>query len=693
MATTGQTKHTNRLAHETSPYLLQHAHNPVDWFPWGDEAFARARAENKPVFLSIGYAACHWCHVMERESFENEEIARLLNENFVSIKVDREERPDVDDFYMLSVQLITGGGGWPMSVFLTPDGKPFYGGTYYPPDDRQGRIGFKRLLGEIVKLYQAQGDKLRENSEVLTKAISEHSEQVSSQGAVDHALLDSAVRELRARYDAIYGGFGDAPKFPPAMALNLLMREWKRTGEAQLLEMVERTLQKMAQGGIYDQLGGGFHRYSTDHLWLVPHFEKMLYDNALMAPAFFDAALATGSPLYQRIGCEILDYVLRAMADPAGGFHSTQDADSEGVEGKYYVWRPEEVEDALGKDDAALFCEYFEVSPAGNWAEGDGASILNVRIPQDEFARMKGLGAEDFDRKLHAWKSALLERRARRAAPLTDDKVLASWNGLMISALARGTQLTGDQRYAEAARRAADFILDRMRDGGDLLRVWRKGEARVKAFVDDYANLIAGLVDLYETTFEVDLLREADDLATRMIEKFHDAERGGFFTSDGADPAMPARIKEFFDGATPSGNSAATFALLRLGRLLENPDYLDPARRTLGLLGDQMRQNPTAHHYMLCAAAFELAPPHEIAIIGKPESPITLELRNAVWHHYHPARVLALAPTDGSDGAMIEVAMLQNKPAQYGQPTAYVCQNQTCQPPVHTAKELLELLR
>ena len=692
MATTDQATHTNQLIGQTSPYLLQHAHNPVNWYPWGEEAFAHARSENKPIFLSIGYAACHWCHVMERESFENEEIAQILNERFISIKVDREERPDLDDFYMLSVQLISGGGGWPMSVFLTPDGKPFYGGTYYPPEDRQGRIGFKKLLHEISKLYEAQAEKLHENGEVLSKAISEHTNALRTESQVSLELLDNAVRDLRGRYDTIYGGFGEAPKFPPAMALNLLLREWRRTGAAQLLEMVGRTLDKMSLGGIYDQLGGGFHRYSVDQFWVAPHFEKMLYDNALLAQVYFNAALAAGQASYTRIGREVLDYVLREMTGPEGGFYSTQDADSEGREGKYYVWRPEEVIEALGPEDGALFCEYYEVLPEGNWAEGDGASILNVRQELEAFAHARGLDAATLAARLDGWRRRLLEQRARRVAPATDDKVIVSWNGLMISALARGAQVTGDERYAAAATRAAAFVLEKMRHDGGLLRTWRKGEAKINAFLDDYANLIGGLIDLYETTFDADLMREADALARTMVARFYDHAAGGFFTTDGRDPHMIARLKEFFDGATPSGNAAAVFALLRLGRLMDNEEMLEPARRTLRLLADQMRQNPAAHHFMLSAASFELGPPREVSIVGKPEVNITRQMLDALWHAYQPNRILALAPTDGSDGVAIEIAMLRNKPAQQGQPTAYVCQNYTCSAPVHTVQGLMELL-
>ena len=695
MTTPGSPKeHTNRLALESSPYLLQHAGNPVDWYPWGEEAFARARAENKPIFLSIGYAACHWCHVMERESFENEKTAGVLNRNFVSIKVDREERPDLDDLYMQAVQILSGSGGWPMSVFLTPEGKPFFGGTYFPPEDLYGRIGFRKLLQQIVRIWEDQPDKVAESSQALTQAIAEAGAQAGGAPALGPELLGAASADLRARFDPQYGGFDGAPKFPPSMALDFLLREHHRTGDARLLEMVEQTLKHMARGGVYDQLGGGFHRYSVDPYWLVPHFEKMLYDNALLAPVYFSAALVTGDAFYEAVGREILDTVLREMTDPQGGFTSTQDADSEGEEGKYYVWRPEEVSEALGPEDAALACEFYDIGAAGNWHEGRGSSILTTRLGVADFARVKGLDEAALRGRLGEVRAKLLQRRSGRTAPFKDDKVIAAWNGLMISALARGAQATGEARYREAARRGADFVLGQMRDEqGGLLRIWRGGVAKVGAFLEDYANLIVALLDLYETTFDIEKIQQADALAQRMLDLFYDPQAGGFFTADGRDPTLVARIKEFHDGATPSGNAAAVHALQRLGALLGRAPYREAAGRTLDLFGAPMMEIPRAHYHMLCAASFALAGPREVAIIGDPEAEPTRALLEALWREYEPHRLVALAPEGGSAGAYAQVALLKDKTALGGRPTAYVCRDYACRQPVHTPEELRAQLR
>jgi uncharacterized protein YyaL (SSP411 family) len=598
--------------------------------------------------------------------------------------------------------VISGQGGWPMSVFLTPEGEPFFGGTYYPPEDRYGRIGFGRLLEEIHKVYQEQPEKIRDSANRLVQAISQLDPAAAAgaggndSGQLNEGLLGGAVRSLRARYDFTHGGFGNAPKFPPSMALNLLMREYHRTGEADLLRMVGHTLRKMAEGGIYDQLGGGFHRYSTDAVWLAPHFEKMLYDNALLAPTYFDAALITADPFYERIGREILDYVLKEMTDPEGGFYSTQDADSEGVEGKFYIWRPEEVVAVLGKSDGALFSEFYGISPRGNWAEGEGASILNVGVSLEDFARSKGMETQNLSQRLGKMRSSLLERRSRRIEPFKDDKILASWNGLMISAMARGTQVTGEPRYAEAAGRAVRFILDRMRTPeGVLLHSWRRGEGRVEGFLDDYATLIVGLIDLYETTFDPTLLAEAATLADRMLERFQDTEAAGFFTTDASDTRLPVRVKDFYDGATPSGNASATHGLLRLGWLLGREDYGQAAHETMRALADQMQQQPGAHHHLLGAVSMVVNPPKEVAIVAQLEAPETRTLLRALWREYLPGRVLALAPPQGANGPSLpgEIALLRGKVALDGPTTIYVCRDYVCKKPVQTAEEMLALLR
>ncbi|MCL5269986.1 MAG: thioredoxin domain-containing protein [bacterium] len=682
--------HANRLIHETSPYLLQHAHNPVDWYPWGDEAFARARAENMPIFLSIGYAACHWCHVMERESFENRAIADVLNRYYVAIKVDREERPDLDALYMQAVQILSGTGGWPMSVFLTPAGEPFFGGTYYPPRSRLGRPGFDDILLRIHEIWERDGDGILASGREVIAALNRIARRTAGgEGSLSPELLDRAVAELAGRYDPVYGGFGEAPRFPAPMALALLLRRHARTGDARALEMAASTLKKMARGGIYDQIGGGFHRYATDHAWLVPHFEKMLTDNALLAPVYFDAHAVTGDPFFLRIGRETLDYVLRELSDLDGGFCASQDADSAEGEGRYYLWTPGQLENALGRVDGALFADYYGVTPQGNWAEGEGGSILNVRLPLEDYASLRNLNPRFLASRLDALRARLLELRGRRAAPARDDKVLAGWNGLAISALARGAQVAGDDRYARAATRAAQFVLAKMRgDGGGLRRSWRAGQARVGAFLEDHAALIGGLLDLYETTFDPALVREADGLARALIERFGDPAGAGFYTADGRDPAAPARLKDYYDGAVPSGNALAALALARLGRLLDRPPYREAARAVLASLADQMAAIPAAHHQALCALDFELAAPPEVAVIGDPAADSTRVLVAAVWRRYLPNRLMAAAPPGRADG----IAMLAGKTAAGGEPAVYVCRNYACGAPVHTPAEVEALL-
>jgi hypothetical protein len=704
--------HTNRLIHATSPYLLQHAHNPVDWFPWGEEALAKARAEDKPVFLSIGYSACHWCHVMERESFENETIAAFLNEHYVSIKVDREERPDIDDIYMTAVQLQTGSGGWPMSVFLMPDGRPFYSGTYFPPVDRHGTPGFMTILHAIQHAWANERDKVVANADAMTRALADiadagkSGDAPSPTGAIDLttaataaapaiALIESAAAGFARQFDPTWGGFGGAPKFPPSMTLNLLLREHRRAGDAKLLAMVETTLDRMARGGMRDQLAGGFHRYSTDERWLVPHFEKMLYDNALLARVYADAWRATGNEDHLRVCRSTLDYVIDEMTAPGGGFYSAQDADSEGVEGKYFIWTPEQIhallDEPFGADEAQRFCDFFDVKPGGNWHEGDGASILNVPAALDPFAKARNVDPAALRDRFDAMRARLLTERRLRVPPLTDDKILASWNGMMIGAMAHGAQITGDERYARAAERAADFILTNMRDAdGDLLRSWREGTAGSRAFLEDHAQLIGGLIDLYETTFDRRWIDAAADLAARMIAKFADPAGGPFFTGDGADPTVLVRMKDLYDGATPSGNSTAVHALLRLGTLLDRADWRDAARRVLAHQTDDLRANPRGFAHMLCAVAdFEIAPPTQIAVIGDPNDPATSALLQTIHRAYLPGGSIALAATtDPAD----PIALLRDKKAIDGRPTAYVCRGTVCLPPVHESEKLRQQL-
>jgi uncharacterized protein YyaL (SSP411 family) len=683
------------LIDETSPYLLQHAHNPVDWLPWGDAPFARAAAEDKPIFLSIGYAACHWCHVMERESFEDETTAAYLNEHFISIKVDREERPDVDALYMSAVQLLTGAGGWPMSVFLTPDGKPFYGGTYFPPEDRWGRPGFVTVLKAIAASWTGDREKILNNGVALMRAIDQMAAMDAAPDGVAPPtveILQHACDRLLANFDATWGGFGGAPKFPPSMALELLLREHRRTGRAPLLDAVRLTLDRMARGGMCDQIGGGFARYSTDHQWLVPHFEKMLYDNALLALCYFDAWRAGGNPDDLRIGRETLDYLLREMVTPEGALASAQDADSEGVEGKYYLWTPMQVKHALDDPErAALVCDFFGIADGGNWAEGEGGSIANIPVPLEEFAARRGIDPNALRGQLDAARGQLLAVRAQRIPPLKDDKALTGWNGLAISALAHGTQTTGDPRYAAAAVRAADFILSVMRDdAGGLLRASRHGRAAIPGFLEDYAALAVGLIDLYETTFDPRWLTHADALVRGMLDRFADPGGIGFFTSDGSDRRVAARLKDFYDGASPSGNSLAVHALLRLGRLLDREPFIKEGRRLLDAMASEMAERSPAMHHMLCALSDALVPGPEIVILGPAADPATRALIEVAWRRWLPGRIIVHAEAPSADHPA--AAWLAGRVAVDGRPTAYVCRENVCHAPVRTVEGLEEQL-
>ncbi len=684
-------KHTNRLVHETSPYLLQHAHNPVDWHPWGEEALERARGEDRPILLSIGYSACHWCHVMERESFENEAIAAVMNEHFVNIKVDREERPDLDDIYMHAVQMMTGAGGWPMTVFLSPDLRPFYGGTYFPPDDRHGRPGFKRLLLALAEAYRDRKDQIRESGEQITQNLQQMARVHPSTDLLTEDPILQAVRELEDRFEERYGGFGGAPKFPPSGSLSLLLRVWRKQGGENLLAMVEKTLNHMAKGGMYDQLGGGFHRYSTDERWLIPHFEKMLYDNALLAPVYLEAHQATGNEFYAEVARETLDYVLREMRDARGPFFSTQDADSEGEEGKFFVWRPEEIRECLGEGPAELFSRYYDVTDAGNFEHGQSA--LHVDRPLEEVARELGLGAGEAEAMLAEAKEKLFEVRERRIKPALDDKILTSWNGLMISAMAMGTQVLDDPRYAEAAGRAADFVLSEMTEGDLLLRTHRDGRSKLNAYLDDYAFLASGLLDLYETTFDLSRLRVAKRLMVVLIEHFWDEREGGFyFTGKNHEPLL-TRSRSGMDGAIPSGNAVAAGALLRLGVLTGDEALRQKGVELLQAFQAVMEKVPSGLARFLAALDFYLDTPKEVAVAGPPGAEETRGLLREVHRRYLPNRVLALLdPAESAEAVGKEIPLLAGKTQLNGRTTVYVCENYTCHAPTHDLDQFVRLL-
>ena len=683
-------KHTNRLINETSPYLLQHAHNPVDWYPWGEEALAHAKQEDKPILLSIGYAACHWCHVMEHESFENEQIAAVMNEHFINIKVDREERPDLDEIYMNAVQMLTGQGGWPMTMFLTPALKPFYGGTYFPPDNRYGRPGFPRVLLGVAEAYRERPDAVEQQANQMITNLNQLSAMEGHGHQLTADMLDRAYQDYLSRFDHHEGGFGSAPKFPPSMGLLLLLRHWHRTGNPNALNMVEVTLEKMARGGMYDQLGGGFHRYSVDERWLVPHFEKMLYDNALLSVAYLEAYQATGKTFYRQIATETLDYVLDEMYDTeTGGFYSTQDADSEGVEGKFFVWEPAEVEQLLGEEKAKIFCEYYDITELGNF---EHKSILHVQTPAELFARKLNMDLGDIEEILAEGRRKLFEVRETRIKPGLDDKILTSWNGLMIHSMAMGYQIVGDERYREAAERSSRFVLSELsQDDGLLLRTHRAGKSHLNAYLEDYSYFVAGLIDLYEATFAVEWLQEAERLNQIMIEQFWDETNGGFFFTSENHETLIVRSKTGYDGATPSGVSMAIHNLLRLDKLLNRPDFREKVETTIDLYYHQIEHSPSGSAQMLCELDFLLSTPKEIAIAGQRENEDTQAALAAIHSCYVPNKVLALA-SDGEDVSTF-IPLLEGKTQVDGRATIYVCENYTCQAPTTDVEELAELLQ
>jgi uncharacterized protein YyaL (SSP411 family) len=681
----------NRLAGQSSPYLLQHVNNPVDWYPWGPEALERSKKEEKPIFLSIGYSACHWCHVMEHESFENAAIAKLMNDNFVCIKVDREERPDLDQIYMTAVQLMTGRGGWPMSVFLTPDLRPFYGGTYWPPTQRQGMPGFDQILLAVADAWTNRRDKALEQAGTLTEHLQALATPEPKAGDLSTEFLKSASTALERSFDHHHGGFGGAPKFPHPMDLQLLLRVWKRENKASdgLLKIVSLTLEKMAGGGMYDQLGGGFHRYSVDERWLVPHFEKMLYDNALLAESYLEAYQVTSNEDYARVVRETCDYVLREMTDPAGGFYSTQDADSEGEEGKFFVWTPTEVEVVLGAEKTETFCRVYDVTEEGNFEK---RNILNLPKSIATLAKMLGRDETELRTELSASRAALFAARSKRIAPHRDDKVLVAWNGLMIDAFAQAAGVLGEPRYQQAATAAANFILTQLRDdSGRLLHTWRGGKAKLAAYLDDYTCLINALISLYELDFNEHWIDEAVRLADIVLAKFGDGERGGFFFTADDHEALISRQKDLFDNATPSGNAMAATAFVRLGKLTGRENYLTAAEKTIRSATGLMQQSPTAAGQMLIALDMLLGPTPEIVILGDPTTAATSGLLSAVRHRFLPNKVLALRGGAAEVKSAALDPLFAGKKPLADEPTLYICQNFTCQAPVSGKQALAEI--
>jgi uncharacterized protein len=676
----------NRLINETSPYLLQHAHNPVDWYAWGAEALERARSEDKPILLSIGYSACHWCHVMERESFENEEIAALMNENFVNIKVDREERPDLDAVYMEAVQMLTGSGGWPMTVFLTPEGKPFYGGTYFPPVDRMNMPGFPRLLLAVSEAYRTNRGEINRVTQQLAHQMGRTGQLAKGATPLTADILHQAYSNLASSFDYQNGGFGTAPKFPQPMTPEFLLRYYHHGYNQRALEMVELTLEKMAHGGMYDQMRGGFHRYSTDAFWLVPHFEKMLYDNALLARLYLHAYQLTKRELYRRITEETLDYVLREMTDPKGGFYSAQDADSEGEEGKFFIWTPDQIRAVLGDEEGDLFGGFFGVTEAGNF---EGANILHIPQKATLFAQGHGLPLEQLVSIIQEGKKKLLEVREERVHPLRDDKVLSSWNGLMLRAFAEAAVALGRSDYLQAAINNAAFLLENMRPQGRLLRTYRDGQAKLLGYLEDYAGVADGLIALYEATFEPRWLNGAIELVNEMIELFWDEELGGFYDTGKDHESLVVRPRDVLDNAQPCGGSMASDVLLRLAVITGNDDYAAKGATPLRSLHQLMARAPAGTGHWLAVLDFYVSLPKEIAIIGPREDAATQSLLDTIFQRYLPNRVVVGANDGEATTAAIDLPLLEQRGMVDGKPTAYVCQHYVCQLPV-TEPEALE---
>ena len=680
-------KQTNRLVHETSPYLLQHAHNPVDWYPWSDEAFAKAKQEDKPVLLSIGYSACHWCHVMERESFENEQIAELMNNLFINIKVDREERPDLDEIYMNAVQMLTGRGGWPMTIFLTPDRQPFYGGTYYPAEDRHGMPGFPRILRGVAQAYRDKPEDVQKSVEHILSALSRMSQSEDHEHAFSRETISKAAEQIARAYDAENGGLGQAPKFPNPGVYELFLRQHHQSGTLHFLEMVTHTLTRMALGGIYDHLGGGFHRYSVDEKWLVPHFEKMLYDNAQLVRILALLYRATGNEFFKRVMEDTLDYLIREMLHSEGGFYSTQDADSEGEEGNFFVWTRTEINQILGEEDGEIFTRVYDVTELGNF---EGKNILHPILTVAQAAGLFKKTPDQIETLITQGKQKLFAARETRQKPFRDEKIITSWNGLMLSGLAESLKITAKPSFLAAANRTIQLIFTKMFSHGLLLHTYKDGKAKQLGFLDDYAFLAVGLLDFYEATLERSALERAVEVTEVMVREFWDSSEGGFFYTGNSHEQLISRTKPVFDASVPSGNATATELLLRLYHLTGKEDFLGKAETVLRSYSHAMESQPFGFAHMICALDFYLRKPKEIVLIGKLEDSKTKELLAEINSIYLPNITLQLV---GPDQPLDEVSpLLAGKTQINGDATAYVCQNYTCSAPVTRREQLRSLL-
>jgi uncharacterized protein YyaL (SSP411 family) len=678
---------TNRLIHETSPYLRQHAHNPVDWYPWGAEALATARRENKPILLSVGYSACHWCHVMERESFEDEDTARLMNEQFVNIKVDREERPDVDHIYMNAVQMLTGRGGWPMTVFLTPEGKPFYAGTYFPPQDRHGMPAFRRVLLAVAQAYREKPDEVHATIARLMDGLRRIEQPTLSAQPLDISLVTDAAATLSRAYDERNGGLGEAPKFPNEAVLELFLRTYGLNRQPVYLDMTLHTLRRMACGGIYDQLGGGFHRYSVDERWLVPHFEKMLYDNAQLVPLYLAAYQLTTDPLFARVASDTLDYVLREMRSADGGFYATQDADSEGEEGKFFLWDAAEVRRILGDEVGDIVCRYWDITEVGNF---EGRNILHVSLEIEQLATMFRRDVDEIRRLLTAARATLRATRDTRVKPARDDKILTAWTALMISAFAKAAEVLDAERYRQAAIDGVAFIERTLRQPhrpDRLFSTCTDGVAKLNGYLDDYAFFVAAQLDVFELVQDRRYLLGAVALADAMIAHFWDEQSAGFFFTSDDHEALIVRSKPAFDGSIPSGNSVAARALLRLYHYTERPDYLQRAEALLRMYAAQVRQQPFGFANLLCAVDLYAQKPREITVVARPGTADHLLRR--IRQLYLPNRTLTVVDPTGGDRLP---TLLQGKGQIDSRPTVYVCHDMTCSAPVTAWEEVEPLL-
>jgi len=676
-------KHENRLINEKSPYLLQHAYNPVNWYPWGPEAFEKAKLEDKPIFLSIGYSTCHWCHVMERESFEDEEVAQLLNDNYIAIKVDREERPDVDNIYMTFCQSFTGHGGWPLTVFITPDQKPFYAGTYFPKYKKYGHPGLISILNQISKQWIEKKDKVIQNSEEINDAIAvmESKEQGKE---VEKDILHKTFDELDSLYDPQYGGFGRQRKFPTPHNLSFLLKYWSITKDELALEIVENTLKSMYKGGIFDHVGYGFSRYSVDNKWLVPHFEKMLYDNAMLARVYLEAYHATKEEVYKDIADKIFSYILRDMTAPEGGFYSAEDADSEGVEGKFYVWTVEEVKHILGKEDAKIYCKYYDITSKGNFEEYNIPNLINQGL--EDIIQNQELKAN-----LENMNKKLFDVREKRIHPHKDDKILTSWNGLMIASMAYGYRVLGEEKYLNAAKNATEFIFKNLiKEDGRLLARYRDGHSAYLGYIDDYAFLVWGLLELYEATLDEEFLRKTIKLNDEMINLFWDEKSGGFYFYGHDAEKLVIRPKEVYDGAIPSGNSVAAFNMLRLFNLTGDTRLEKLAEQLFYAFGNSIKESPSAHAFLMAAISFYFVPKNEIVIVANKKDDLFSEMVREINNRFMPFATVAI--NIGNEEIRNIAPYIEGKKMKDGKTTVHVCSNFVCHKPTNELDEFIKLI-